>query len=102
MHSSPYTSLTHTQVLVEPRRFTSGLVGLRRCPPGLASAIIFNALAIVALIPFALRGVRHTPTSADDLLRRNLAIYGLYELVAPFAGIKLTDVVISGVPGLGG
>ncbi|MEU7641065.1 HAD-IC family P-type ATPase [Streptomyces sp. NPDC039016] len=67
----------------------------------ITSAIIFNALVIVALIPLALRGVRYRPASAHDLLRRNLAFFGLGGLVAPFVGIKLIDLVISGIPGLG-
>ncbi|BCM64856.1 hypothetical protein EASAB2608_00190 [Streptomyces sp. EAS-AB2608] len=52
----------------------------------IVSAIVFNALIIVALIPLALRGVRYTPASAHDLLRRNLLLYGLGGLVLPFAG----------------
>jgi K+-transporting ATPase ATPase B chain len=60
------------------------------------SAIIFNALIIVALIPLALRGVRYTPMSAAALLRRNLLIYGLGGLVAPFVGIKLIDLILTG------
>ncbi len=66
----------------------------------IVSAIVFNALVIVALIPLALRGVRYRPSSAADLLRRNLLLYGLGGLVAPFVGIKLLDVVISLIPGL--
>jgi len=58
------------------------------------SAVIFNALIIVALIPLALRGVRFRPVSATALLRRNLFVYGLGGVVLPFAGIKLIDVVI--------
>lgn len=58
------------------------------------SAVIFNALIIVALIPLALRGVRYRPMSAASQLRRNLLIYGLGGLVAPFAGIKLIDISI--------
>ncbi|HET9804074.1 MAG TPA: potassium-transporting ATPase subunit KdpB [Candidatus Acidoferrum sp.] len=58
------------------------------------SAVIFNALIIVALIPLALRGVRYRPVGAAALLRRNLFIYGLGGLVAPFAGIKFIDVII--------
>ncbi|MEU0033404.1 hypothetical protein ABZ063_05270, partial [Streptomyces sp. NPDC006333] len=69
--------------------------------PAATSAIIFNALIIVALIPLALRGVRYTPSSAHDLLRRNLMLYGLGGLVLPFVGIKLIDLLISRVPGLG-
>ena len=59
------------------------------------SAVIFNALIIVALIPLALRGVRFRPVSATALLRRNLLVYGLGGLVCPFVGIKLIDVVLN-------
>jgi potassium-transporting ATPase ATP-binding subunit len=58
------------------------------------SAVIFNALIIVVLIPLALRGVRYRPLGAAALLRRNLLIYGLGGIVAPFLGIKLLDIVI--------
>jgi K+-transporting ATPase ATPase B chain len=66
----------------------------------IVSAVVFNALVIVALIPLALRGVRYRPSSAADLLRRNLLIYGVGGLVAPFVGIKLLDLVVSLIPGL--
>src|SRR3954466_10080447 len=59
------------------------------------SAVIFNAVIIVALIPLALKGVRYRPVGAAALLRRNLLIYGLGGLVAPFAGIKLIDLLVS-------
>jgi len=59
------------------------------------SAVIFNALVIVALVPLALRGVRFVPLSAAALLRRNLLVYGVGGMVAPFAGIKLIDVLIT-------
>jgi K+-transporting ATPase ATPase B chain len=59
------------------------------------SAVIFNALIIVALIPLALRGVRFKPVSATALLRRNLLLYGLGGIVLPFAGIKLIDLVVN-------
>ena len=59
------------------------------------SAVIFNALIIVALVPLALRGVRFTPVSAATLLRRNLLIYGLGGLLAPFIGIKLIDLFLN-------
>jgi K+-transporting ATPase ATPase B chain len=62
------------------------------------SAVIFNALIIVALIPLALRGVRYRPVGADALLRRNLLIYGVGGLVVPFVGIKLIDLVLRGLP----
>jgi potassium-transporting ATPase ATP-binding subunit len=61
------------------------------------SAVIFNALIIVALIPLALRGIRYRPIGAAALLRRNLLIYGLGGIVAPFAGIKLIDVIVTAV-----
>jgi K+-transporting ATPase ATPase B chain len=64
------------------------------------SAVVFNALVIVVLIPLALRGVRYTPSSATALLRRNLLVYGVGGLVAPFLGIKLIDLVISIFPGV--
>ncbi len=59
------------------------------------SAVIFNALIIVALVPLALRGVKFTPIGAAALLRRNLLVYGLGGLVAPFVGIKLIDLIIT-------
>ncbi|MCZ0992992.1 potassium-transporting ATPase subunit KdpB [Streptomyces noursei] len=65
------------------------------------SAIIFNALIIVALVPLALKGVRYRPVSADKMLRRNLAVYGLGGLIAPFIGIKIIDLLISLIPGIG-
>ncbi|MFC4785741.1 potassium-transporting ATPase subunit KdpB [Nocardioides sp. MAHUQ-72] len=66
----------------------------------IVSAVVFNALIIVGLIPLSLRGVRYRPSSASDLLRRNLLVYGVGGLVAPFVGIKLLDLVISLIPGL--
>ncbi|MEJ3658799.1 potassium-transporting ATPase subunit KdpB [Actinomycetes bacterium KLBMP 9759] len=64
------------------------------------SAVIFNALVIVALIPLALRGVRYRPTSASSLLQRNLLIYGLGGVVTPFVGIFLIDLLVRLVPGI--
>jgi K+-transporting ATPase ATPase B chain len=66
----------------------------------ITSAIVFNALIIVALIPLALRGVRYRPSTAAQLLSRNIWIYGLGGLVLPFAGIKLIDLIVQFVPGL--
>ncbi len=63
------------------------------------SAIIFNALVIPLLIPLALRGVRYRPSGASALLRRNLFVYGLGGVIAPFIGIKLIDLVIHGLFG---
>jgi K+-transporting ATPase ATPase B chain len=59
------------------------------------SAVIFNALIIIALIPLALRGVKYRPAGAAALLRRNLLIYGVGGIIAPFIGIKLIDMVIT-------
>jgi K+-transporting ATPase ATPase B chain len=64
------------------------------------SAVIFNAIIIIALIPLSLRGVRYTPASASKLLSRNLYIYGLGGIIAPFIGIKLIDLVIQFLPGM--
>jgi potassium-transporting ATPase ATP-binding subunit len=64
------------------------------------SAVIFNAIIIVLLIPLSLRGVRYTPSSASKLLSRNLYIYGLGGIIAPFIGIKLIDLIIQFVPGM--
>jgi len=64
------------------------------------SAVIFNAVVIVALIPLALRGVRYTPSRASKLLSRNLYIYGLGGIVAPFIGIKLLDLLVQLLPGM--
>jgi K+-transporting ATPase ATPase B chain len=61
------------------------------------SAVIFNAIIIVTLIPLALRGVKYRPIGADKLLARNLLIYGLGGIVAPFVGIKLIDLAVSAI-----
>jgi K+-transporting ATPase ATPase B chain len=63
------------------------------------SAIIFNALLIPALIPLSLRGVRYRPIGASALLRRNLLIYGLGGIIAPFIGIKLIDLIVHNLLG---
>lgn len=73
------------------------IMGLTSPQSAILSAVIFNALVIVALIPLALRGVKYRAIGADKLLGRNLLIYGLGGLVAPFIGIKLIDVVLTAV-----
>jgi len=73
------------------------VMGLATPTSAILSALIFNALIIVALIPLALRGVRYRPMDAATLLRRNLLIYGLGGLVAPFVGIKLIDMLLAAV-----
>lgn len=73
------------------------IMGLRTPQSAILSAVIFNALIIIALIPLALRGVKYRPMSAAALLRRNLFIYGFGGLVAPFIGIKFIDVIIHAI-----
>jgi potassium-transporting ATPase ATP-binding subunit len=75
------------------------ILGLHSPASAITSAIIFNALVIVALIPLALRGVRYRAASASSLLRRNLLIYGLGGLIVPFVGIKIIDLIIQFIPG---
>src|SRR5438874_12545515 len=70
---------------------------LKNPESAILSAVIFNALIIVALIPLALRGVRYRPLSAVALLRRNLVVYGLGGIAIPFLGIKLIDMLITRV-----
>lgn len=76
------------------------IMGLASPESAILSAVIFNALIIIALIPLALRGVRYRPLSAAALLRRNLLVYGLGGLIAPFVGIKLIDLLVSLIPGI--
>ncbi|QKV92127.1 potassium-transporting ATPase subunit KdpB [Streptomyces sp. NA02950] len=80
---------------------TLNIMGLSSAQSAILSAVIFNALIIVALVPLALKGVRYRPMSADRMLRRNLGRYGLGGLIAPFIGIKLIDLLISLIPGIG-
>lgn len=64
------------------------------------SAVIFNAVVIVALIPLALRGVRYRPSSASKLLTRDLWVYGLGGVLVPFVAIKLIDLLVRFIPGI--
>ncbi|WP_328773044.1 potassium-transporting ATPase subunit KdpB [Streptomyces sp. NBC_00286] len=77
------------------------IMGLASPESAILSAVIFNALIIIALVPLSLKGVQYRPGSADKMLRRNLTIYGLGGLVAPFIGIKIIDLLISLIPGIG-
>lgn len=70
-------------------------MGLHSPHSAILSAVIFNALVIVALIPLALRGVRYRAIGAARLLSRNLLLYGLGGVIAPFIGIKIIDVIVS-------
>ncbi|MFI5691143.1 potassium-transporting ATPase subunit KdpB [Kribbella sp. NPDC051586] len=76
------------------------VMGLHSPESAIVSAIVFNALIIVGLVPLALRGVRYKPSSASAMLRRNLLVYGVGGLISPFVGIKLLDLVVSLIPGL--
>jgi K+-transporting ATPase ATPase B chain len=71
------------------------IMGLHSPTSAILSAVIFNALIIVALIPLALRGVKFRPTAALAILQRNLLIYGVGGIIIPFLGIKLIDVIIT-------
>ena len=75
------------------------VMGLHSPASAILSAVIFNAIVIVLLIPLALRGVRYRPVAASALLSRNLLIYGLGGIIAPFIGIKLIDLVVALIPG---
>ena len=70
---------------------------LQSAHSAILSAVIFNALIIIALVPLALRGVRFRPVGASSLLRRNLLIYGVGGVIAPFIGIKVIDVIVNAV-----
>jgi K+-transporting ATPase ATPase B chain len=71
------------------------IMHLQSAHSAILSAVIFNALIIIALVPLALRGVRFRAVGASALLRRNLLIYGLGGVIAPFIGIKVIDVIIN-------
>jgi K+-transporting ATPase ATPase B chain len=70
------------------------IMGLATPQSAILSAVIFNALVIIALIPLALRGIKYRAVGASQLLRDHLVIYGLGGIVAPFVGIKLIDVLL--------
>ncbi|MDN5853898.1 MAG: potassium-transporting ATPase subunit KdpB [Actinomycetia bacterium] len=76
------------------------IMGLASPESAILSAVIFNALVIVALIPLTLRGVAYRAASAASILRRNLLVFGLGGLIVPFIGIKLIDLLVSTIPGL--
>jgi potassium-transporting ATPase ATP-binding subunit len=80
-----------------PQLAVLNVMGLNNPESAILSAIIFNALIIIVLIPLALRGVQYRPTGAASILRRNLLIYGLGGIIVPFIGIKLIDMVVTAV-----
>ncbi len=73
------------------------IMGLASSQSAVLSALIFNALIIPVLIPLALRGVKFQPLSADQLLQRNIYVYGVGGIIAPFVGIKVIDVIIAAI-----
>jgi K+-transporting ATPase ATPase B chain len=87
-------------VVVFPQLAVLNVMGLASPESAILSAVIFNALIIIALIPLSLRGVRYRPAAASVMLRRNLLIYGVGGLIAPFLGIKLIDLFVSLLPGI--
>jgi len=78
-----------------PQLNVLNIMGLKTPQSAVLSAVIFNAVIIIILIPLALRGVRYRAVGAEALLRRNLLIYGLGGVIAPFIGIKLIDLFIT-------
>ena len=82
-------------ILSIPALRTLNIMGLKSPETAILSAIIFNAIIIPILIPLALRGVAYKPIGASALLRRNLTIYGLGGVIAPFIGIKLIDMILA-------
>ncbi|AVT38221.1 potassium-transporting ATPase subunit KdpB [Plantactinospora sp. BB1] len=85
---------------IYPSLDTLNIMRLSSPESAILAAVVFNAIIIVLLIPLALRGVRYRPSSASRLLTRNLWVYGLGGVVAPFAGIKVLDLLISLIPGI--
>jgi K+-transporting ATPase ATPase B chain len=88
-------------VVAHPSLDRLNVMDLATPQSAILSAVIFNALVIVGLIPLALRGVRFRAASASAVLRRNILVFGLGGIVVPFVGIKLIDLLVSTVPGLG-
>ncbi len=82
-------------MLAYPQLQALNIMGLRSSQSAILSAVIFNALVIIFLIPLALKGVKYRALSASSLLQRNLLIYGVGGLIVPFVGIKIIDVIIT-------
>jgi K+-transporting ATPase ATPase B chain len=84
-------------VVAYPELNSLNVMGLARPESAILSAVIFNALIIIALVPLSLRGVAYRAAPAADLLRRNLLIYGVGGIIAPFVGIKAIDLLITAI-----
>ena len=82
-------------MVVIPQLAPLNIMGLHSPETAILSAVIFNAIIIPILIPLALKGVQYKPIGASALLRRNLLIYGVGGVIAPFVGIKLIDMIVS-------
>lgn len=82
-------------MLAIPQLATLNIMGLATPGSAILSALIFNAIIIPLLIPIAIKGIKYRPMGADSILRRNLLVYGLGGVIAPFAGIKLIDLALS-------
>ncbi len=82
-------------LLTFPQLQALNIMNLKSPESAILSAVIFNAVVIICLIPLALRGVKYRPLSAEKLLQRNLMVYGLGGLVVPFIGIKIIDLIIT-------
>jgi K+-transporting ATPase ATPase B chain len=85
---------------IYPGLGTLNIMALHSPTSAILSAVIFNAIIIVILIPLALRGVRYRPSSASAMLRRNLWVYGVGGIIAPFIGIKLIDLLVQNIGGI--
>jgi K+-transporting ATPase ATPase B chain len=84
-------------ILAFPQLGVLNVMRLATPESAILSAVIFNAVIIIGLIPLALKGIAYQPIGAAALLRRNLLVYGLGGVVLPFIGIKAIDVVLAGV-----
>jgi len=84
-------------LLAFPQLAVLNVMRLATPESAILSAVIFNAIVIIALIPLALRGVRYRPLGAAAILRRNMLIYGVGGIVAPFLGIKVIDLLLTAV-----
>ena len=90
-----FASVPAAFAITYPQLNALNIMGLATPHSAVLSAVIFNALIIIALVPLALRGVKYRPIGAGPLLRRNLLIYGAGGIVVPFIGIKIIDVIIT-------
>jgi K+-transporting ATPase ATPase B chain len=82
-------------ILAFPQLSALNIMGLATPQSAILSAVIFNAVIIIALIPLALRGISYKPLGAAAILQRNLLVYGLGGVILPFVGIKAIDIVLT-------